>query len=62
MKDFSTVTVRGMGIRDSGVIQLSREDVRPNVVLDFAQRGTVKIVRMNDALVAAIPIPLHPLT
>ncbi len=42
--DFSSVTVRGMGVRDSGVIELSRAEVNSSVLLDFAERGTMKLV------------------
>ena len=33
-----------MGIRDEGYITLTRSQVRPDVLLDFAERGTVKLV------------------
>ena len=41
--DFNRLVVRGLGVRDSGTIEIDAADVTPDVVLDFANRGTVKI-------------------
>lgn len=41
--DFDSVVVYGMGLRDEGVIDLSRSQVTEDVLLDFAVRGTVKL-------------------
>ena len=41
---FESITVRGMGLRDEGVLRLTRQQVREDLVLDFADRGTVKLV------------------
>lgn len=40
---FEGLVIRGQGLRDDGVIELTRSEVTPDVVLDFAERGTVKI-------------------
>ncbi len=42
--DFSEVEITGMGVRDGGHLVLTAEKVDARVVLDFAERGTVKIV------------------
>jgi hypothetical protein len=41
---YSAVEVRGMGIRDKGRLMLTAAKVNGKVVLDFNDRGTVKIV------------------
>jgi len=43
VESFESITVRGMGLRDDGLIELGRRDVTPDVVLDFAERGTTKL-------------------
>jgi hypothetical protein len=40
---FDSVLVRGLGVRDSGRIELSRDEVTEDVLLDFALRGTTKV-------------------
>jgi hypothetical protein len=42
--DFSRVHIGGMGIRDDGSITLTRAEVTDEVLLDIANRGTVKVV------------------
>lgn len=42
--EFSRVYIGGMGIRDDGSIMLTRAEVTDDVLLDIANRGTVKIV------------------
>ena len=42
--EFDSVTVLGQGVRDDGRITLKRDEVDRDVVLDFALRGTVKLV------------------
>jgi len=37
------LTVRGPGVRDDGLLVLERDQLTGDVVLDFANRGTVKI-------------------
>ncbi|MEN6429448.1 MAG: hypothetical protein ABFC80_01195 [Coriobacteriales bacterium] len=44
VKSYDTVTIRGAGVYDDGVIILSHAEVTDDVLLDFANRGTVKIV------------------
>ncbi|NTU71490.1 MAG: hypothetical protein HGB10_06690 [Coriobacteriia bacterium] len=39
----STVTVLGMGTRDSGRLEIAYADLGPDTVLDVAKRGTVKV-------------------
>ena len=41
--DFTSVTVVGQGVRDDGVIVLSRDEVDEDVLLDLAVRGTMKL-------------------
>jgi hypothetical protein len=41
--DFSSVTIVGAGLRDSGRIVLKSGDIDENVLLDFSSRGTVKV-------------------
>jgi len=41
--DFERLTVRGPGVRDDGLLVLERDQLTGDVVLDFANRGTVKI-------------------
>jgi len=43
VEDFTVVTVIGQGVRDDGVIELSRAEVGENVLLDLAARGTMKL-------------------
>jgi hypothetical protein len=43
VQEFDTVVVRGMALRDAGVIELGRDEVDEDVLLDFAIRGTVKL-------------------
>lgn len=45
--DFDHLIVRGLGVRDSGRIELAAEQVTADTVLDFANRGTVKITGPN---------------
>lgn len=42
--DFGEVVITGMGVRDEGRLVLSAEQLDDRVVLDFAERGTVKVV------------------
>lgn len=42
--EFSRVHIGGMGIRDDGSITLTRAEVTDEVLLDIANRGTVKVV------------------
>lgn len=42
--EFSRVYIGGMGIRDDGSIVLTRAQVTGEVLLDIANRGTVKVV------------------
>ncbi|MDO8847318.1 MAG: hypothetical protein Q7W51_02870 [Coriobacteriia bacterium] len=42
--DFERVHIGGMGIRDDGSIVLTRAEVTDEVLLDIANRGTVKVV------------------
>lgn len=42
--DFAMIHIGGMGIRDDGSITLSRAEIDDEVLLDIANRGTVKIV------------------
>lgn len=44
VKDYRTLTFRGMGVRDDGVIVVYRQDVDDQLILDIAYRGTVKVV------------------
>lgn len=44
IKDFNTLTVTGLGVRDSGTITLQAAEVTDETLLDFANRGTVKVV------------------
>jgi hypothetical protein len=46
---FESVTVRGMGLRDSGVIELARSQIDDDVLLDIAVRGTTKLCGPNIA-------------
>ena len=41
--EFTAVVVTGVGLRDSGRIELRREEIDRGVLLDFSSRGTVKI-------------------
>lgn len=43
VREFDALTIRGAGIRDDGIIELDAQDVDRDVVLDFAERGTVKV-------------------
>jgi hypothetical protein len=43
VRDFSAVTVVGLGARDVGKLELSASDAGTDTVLAFAKRGTVKI-------------------
>ena len=40
---FASVTVVGLGARDSGTLELRRAQVDEDVLLDIAKRGTVKV-------------------
>jgi hypothetical protein len=42
-EDFSAVTIVGTGERDSGRLELNASDIGPDVVLDIAKRGSVKV-------------------
>ncbi len=44
VKQFTRLEIRGAGVRDDGFITLSASDVDENVLLDIANRGTVKVV------------------
>jgi hypothetical protein len=41
---FATLDVRGMGLRDDGRLSLTAAQVGDDLVLDFSDRGTLKIV------------------
>ncbi len=41
---YSRVIIRGAGVRDDGEIVLTAEEVSHDVILDIANRGTVKVV------------------
>lgn len=41
---FSRVIVHGAGLRDDGIITLTRAQIDQDVLLDIANRGTVKVV------------------
>ena len=41
--DFRRLTVTGLAVRDPGRLELDASEVTPDVVLDFANRGTVKV-------------------
>ena len=41
--DFASVTIRGAGVRDDGRLTLSRTKAARGVLLDFSDRGTVKV-------------------
>ncbi|KUK48084.1 MAG: hypothetical protein XD74_1381 [Actinobacteria bacterium 66_15] len=43
VEDFERVTILGQGVRDDGEIVLTRAEIDEDVVLDLANRGTVKI-------------------
>lgn len=43
VEEFSQVTITGQGVRDDGVIVLTRDEIDEDVVLDLANRGTVKV-------------------
>jgi len=47
--DFDSVVVTGIGVRDSGRIELTREEIDEQVLLDIANRGTCKIAGPNIA-------------
>jgi hypothetical protein len=40
---FDTVVIRGMGLRDEGILSLKNSEVDEDVLLDYAIRGTVKL-------------------
>jgi hypothetical protein len=42
--DFSEVEITGMGLRDGGRLLLTAAQLDEGVLLDFAERGTVKVV------------------
>ena len=41
--EFSSLTITGTGVRDSGRIVLDADEVDRDVLLDFSNRGTVKV-------------------
>ena len=41
---YSRLTIQGAGVRDDGSIILSADQVADDVILDIANRGTVKVV------------------
>lgn len=43
VEEFTQVTILGQGVRDDGEIVLTRAQVDEDVVLDLANRGTVKV-------------------
>ncbi len=43
-RDFSELEITGMGLRDGGRLLLTAAQVDEGVLLDFAERGTVKVV------------------
>jgi hypothetical protein len=45
--EYAGVTIIGAGTRDSGRLELSAADIGPDVVLDIAKRGTVKVAGPN---------------
>lgn len=44
VEEFETVRVLGPGVRDDGEILLRSEEITPGVLLDIAERGTIKVV------------------
>ena len=48
-RDFETVSIVGLGVRDSGRLELAREDIDHEVLIDIANRGTCKIAGPNIA-------------
>ena len=47
VEDFARLTVVGLGIKDDGLLVLDADQVDEDVLLDFANRGTVKIAGPN---------------
>jgi hypothetical protein len=41
--EFASVTIVGLGVRDSGRLTLARAAIDRNVLLDLANRGTAKV-------------------
>lgn len=44
VQDYVTLEIRGMGLRDAGRLRLAAAEVDDDLVLDFSDRGTVKVV------------------
>ena len=44
VEDYDSLSIRGAAVRDDGIIVLTREEAENDVLLDIANRGTVKIV------------------
>ena len=42
--DFARLEVRGMGLRDDGRLTLAVAQIDDDLVLDFSDRGTLKLV------------------
>ena len=49
VQDFETASIVGLGVRDSGYLELPRQDIDENVLIDIANRGTCKIAGPNIA-------------
>ncbi len=43
VNDFTSVTIVGLGVRDSGRLTLGRADIDRDVLIDLANRGTTKV-------------------
>jgi hypothetical protein len=44
---FTSVTILGTGVKDSGRLVLASSEIGPDTVLDIAKRGTVKVAGPN---------------
>lgn len=44
VKSYSTVTIKGMGVRDKGALVLRHAQVDGQILIDIAKRGTAKVV------------------
>ncbi len=49
VSDFESVVVTGVGVRDSGSLELTKDQVDEDVLLDIANRGTCKLAGPNIA-------------
>ena len=43
VEEFSSLTITGTGLKDTGQIVLDAEEIDRDVLLDFSNRGTVKV-------------------